>query len=63
MKKNKLLVLSLLASTLLVGCEEGTFVTKGSEALGGVGVVDQSGNAVSGEKLETTLKFQDLYEN
>ena len=63
MKKNKLLVLSLLASTLLVGCEEGTFVTKGSEALGGVGVVDQSGNAVSGEKLETTLKVQDLYEN
>ena len=62
MKKNKLLVLSLLASTLLVGCDEGTFVTNGSDALGHVGVVDQSGNAVSGEKLETVSQVQDLYE-
>lgn len=54
MKKNKLLLLSLLASTLLVGCEESTFIGGGDTPVGGV--------ELDGNKTDTILTKQDLYE-
>lgn len=56
MKKNKLLVLSLLACSLLTGCDSNTFVQNGSNP---VGVVSGSGDI----KLDTTLTLQKFYEN
>ena len=38
MKKNRLLALSLLACTLLAGCEEGTKVQNGDKPIGNVQV-------------------------
>lgn len=56
MKNNKkLLVLSLLACTLLTGCDDVTKVQNGSDAVGKV--------TASGEELETILTLQDLYES
>ena len=56
MKKNKLLALSLLACTLLAGCEEGTKVQNGDKPIGNV----QVGSDVT---LDTNLTLQNFYES
>lgn len=56
MKKNRLLVLSLLACTLLAGCEEGTKVQNGDKPIGNV----QVGSDVT---LDTNLTLQNFYES
>ncbi len=56
MKKNKLLALStLLACTLLAGCEENTKVQDGDKPIGGVTTGDQT--------LDTNLTLQKFYED
>lgn len=57
MKRNRLLVLSLLACTLLTGCDEGSTVTNGSDYVGNVNF--GSGDA---DKLDTNLNLQKFYE-
>lgn len=56
MKKNRLLALSLLACTLLAGCEEGTKVQNGDKPIGNV----QVGSDVT---LDTNLTLQNFYES
>lgn len=56
MKKNRLLALSLLACTLLAGCEEGTKVQNGDKPIGNV----QVGSSVT---LDTNLTLQNFYES
>lgn len=56
MKKNKLLALSLLACTLLAGCEEGTKVQNGEKPVGNV-VIDSTNT------LDTNLTLQNFYES
>lgn len=62
MKKNsKLLALSLLACTLLAGCDENTTVKNGDDYIGTVTVTDKDGKEV---KLDaTTLTLQKFYED
>ena len=61
MKKNRLLALSLLACTLLAGCDENTMVQNGSDYVGTVTVTDKDGNQI---KLDTTtLTLQKFYED
>ena len=55
MKKNKLLILPLLACSLLASCDENTFVQNGSNPVGNV--VD--GNTT----LDTVLDLQNFYED
>lgn len=55
MKKNRLLVLSLLACTLLAGCDENTFVQNGENPVGNVGA--------NGSTLDTNLTLQKFYED
>ena len=54
MKKNKLLILPLLACSLLTGCDENTFVQNGSNPVGNVNVGDTN--------LQTVLNLQKFYE-
>ena len=54
MKRNKLLILSLLACTLLVGCNEGSHIKDGSNFVGQVGNGDQT--------IDTELNLQKFYE-
>ena len=56
MKNNKLLALSLLACTLLAGCDEGTKVQNGEKPVGNV-VIDSTNT------LDTNLTLQSFYEN
>ena len=56
MKTNKLLALSLLACTLLAGCDENTKVQNGEKPVGNV-VVDST------TTLDTTLTLQNFYES
>ena len=56
MKTNKLLALSLLACTLLAGCDENTSVQNGEKPVGNV-VVDST------TTLDTTLTLQNFYES
>ena len=55
MKKNKLLILPLLACSLLTGCDENTFVQNGSNPVGNVNVGDTN--------LQTVLNLQKFYED
>ena len=55
MKKNKLLILPLLACSLLTGCDENTFVQNGSDPVGNVNVGDTN--------LQTVLNLQKFYED
>ena len=61
MKKNKLLLLSLLASTLLVGCDKTTQIPNGDDKV----VSDFTGTDKDGNKVDLTvdLNLQKLYEN
>ena len=60
MKKNKLLLLSLLASTLLVGCDKDTFIKNGDDkVIDKITVSDKDG---SGTDISVDLTLQDLYE-
>jgi uncharacterized protein YlxW (UPF0749 family) len=56
MKNNKLLALSLLACTLLAGCDEGTKVQNGEKPVGNV-VIDSTNT------LDTNLTLQSFYES
>ena len=56
MKRNKLLALSLLACTLLAGCDENTKVQNGEKPVGNV-VVDST------TTLDTNLTLQNFYES
>ena len=60
MKKNKLLVLSLLACTLLASCDEEDLLINGSNPVGNVDAADKNNSDVS---LDTVLTLQDLYDN
>lgn len=60
MKKNKLLVLSLLACTLLASCDEENLLIDGSNPVGNVDAVDKNNSDVS---LDTVLTLQDLYDS
>ena len=60
MKKNKLLVLSLLACTLLASCDEEDLLINGSNPVGNVDAVDKNNSDVS---LDTVLTLQDLYDS
>ena len=61
MKKNKLLALSLLACTLLAGCDEASSIQNGSKPVGTVTVTDKNGNEIT---LDTnTLTLQKFYED
>ena len=61
MKKNRLLALSLLACTLLAGCDENTMVQNGSDYVGTVTVTDKDGNQITLDT--TTLTLQKFYED
>ena len=56
MKNNKLLALSLLACTLLAGCDESTKVQNGEKPVGNV-VIDSTNT------LDTNLTLQNFYES
>ena len=56
MKKTRTLLLSLLACTILAGCDNSTVVEKGSDP---VGYVEDASN----NKIDTALTKQKLYEN
>ena len=60
MKKNKWLVLSLLACTLLASCNDEDLLINGSNPVGNVDAVDKDNGKVS---LDTVLTLQDLYES
>ncbi len=60
MKRNKLLVLSLLACTLLASCDDENLLINGSNPVGNVGAVDKENADVS---LDTTLNLQKLYDS
>ena len=60
MKRNKLLVLSLLACTLLASCDDENLLINGSNPVGGVDAVDKDNGNVS---LDTVLNLQDLYDS
>ena len=55
MKRNRLVVLSLLACTLLAGCDEENTLLNGSNPVGNV----QAGE----ETLDTTLDLQSFYDS
>ena len=55
-KNNKVLLLSLLACSILAGCDDSTKVQDGEKP---VAVVEDSSNA----KLDTALSKQKFYEN
>ena len=60
MKKNKLLVLSLLACTLLASCDDEDLLINGSNPVGNVDAQDKENSDVS---LDTVLTLQDLYDS
>ena len=60
MKRNKLLVLSLLACTLLASCDEENLLINGSNPVGNVEAQDKESNEVS---LDTVLNLQNLYDS
>lgn len=61
MKKNKLLLLSLLASTLLVGCDKTVQIPNGEDkVVSGLTGTDKDGNEVN---LTVDLNLQKLFEN
>ena len=60
MKRNKLLVLSLLACTLLASCDEEDLLINGSQEVGNVDAVNKENGKV---ELDTVLTLQDLYDS
>ena len=60
MKRNKLLVLSLLACTLLASCDDEDLLINGSNPVGNVDAQDKDNSDVS---LDTVLTLQDLYDS
>ena len=60
MKKNKLLILSLLACTLLASCDDDDLLINGSDPVGNVDAQDKNNSDVS---LDTVLTLQDLYDS
>ena len=60
MKRNKLLVLSLLACTLLASCDEEDLLINGSNPVGNVDAVNKDNGSV---QLDTTLNLQKLYDS
>ena len=60
MKRNKLLVLSLLACTLLASCDDENLLINGSDPVGNVDAVNKDNGSV---QLDTTLNLQKLYDS
>ena len=60
MKRNKLLVLSLLACTLLASCDDENLLINGSNPVGNVDAVNKDNGSV---QLDTTLNLQKLYDS